>query len=263
MVLDRRSRRAAAAVERQGVLIALGGGDHVHQWGARLAEAILTRQPSLTIRIIEGFSHTAQGGHDPRITWVSAPNGLATELRAAAVAVVAGGLTLYEAAALGAPAVALAVVSAQQPTIRGFARREAAVDAGLATDPMATHAAGGGRPGPIRPAAAEHCTPGRGRAADAIQQLARRFETNSMLRIHRRFVDLDDTPIHCRFMLRGGLRHAFPRCRRRQAFALVSACAPSAERRHPAVRPEAARSRARRSRSQTEESSPRLGNWAW
>ncbi len=178
--------RELPPVERQGVLIALGGGEHVHQWGARLAAAILERQPSLTIRIIEGFSQTAPAGSDPRITWVSAPNGLATALRAAAVAVVAGGLTLYETAALGAPAVALAVVSAQQPTIRGFARRGAAVDAGLASDPTATtHAADAVADlisNPTRAArlagTAARLVDGRGvfRAADAIQQLARRFE---------------------------------------------------------------------------------------
>lgn len=178
--------RQLPAAARQGVLIALGGGEHVHQWGARLAEAILERQPTLTIRLVEGFSQTAQAGHDPRITWVSAPNGLAAELRQAAVAVVAGGLTLYEAAALGAPAVALAVVSAQQPTIRGFARRGAAIDAGLATDPTATaHAADAVADlisHPTRAArlagTAARLVDGRGvfRAADAIQQLARRFE---------------------------------------------------------------------------------------
>lgn len=178
--------RQLPPVPRQGVLIALGGGEHVHQWGVRLAEAILERQPSLTIRIVEGFSRAAEASVDPRITWVSAPNGLATELREAAVAVVAGGLTLYEAAALGAPAVALAVVSAQQPTIRGFARRDAAVDAGLATDPAATtHAADAVADlisHPTRAArlagTAARLVDGRGvfRAADAIQQLARRFE---------------------------------------------------------------------------------------
>ncbi len=178
--------RQLPPVERQGVLIALGGGEHVHQWGARLAEAILERQPSLAIRIIEGFSRTAQAGLDPRITWVSAPNGLAIELRSAAVAVVAGGLTLYEAAALGTPAVALAVVRAQQPTVRGFARRGAAIDAGLAADPNAPmHAADAVVDlfsHPTRAArlarTAARLVDGRGvfRAADAIQQLARRSE---------------------------------------------------------------------------------------
>lgn len=178
--------RQLPPVERRGVLIALGGGEHVHQWGMQLAAAILERQPSLSLRIVDGFSRTASAGRDPRICWVSAPNGLADELRRAAVAVVAGGLTLYEAAALGAPAVALGVVNAQQPTIRGFARRAAAIDAGLATDPDAVaHAADAVAnliSHPARAArlagTASRLVDGRGvfRAADAIQQLARRFE---------------------------------------------------------------------------------------
>jgi spore coat polysaccharide biosynthesis predicted glycosyltransferase SpsG len=45
------------------------------------------------------------------------------------VAVVAGGVTLYEACALGVPAVALAVVPAQRAAIRAFARRGAVLDA--------------------------------------------------------------------------------------------------------------------------------------
>lgn len=178
--------RQLPPIDRQGVLIALGGGEHVHQWGTRIAEAILERQPSLTIRIIEGFSQAGQAAPDPRISWVSAPNGLTADLRAASVVVVAGGLTLYEAAALGAPAVALAVVHAQQPTIRGFARRGAAIDAGLATDPAAAaHAADAVADLIAHPAraarmaaTAARLVDGRGvfRAADAIQQLARRFE---------------------------------------------------------------------------------------
>jgi len=43
------------------------------------------------------------------------------------VAVVGGGVSLYEAAALGVPAVGVPVVPAQTPTVRAFARRGAAV----------------------------------------------------------------------------------------------------------------------------------------
>ena len=50
------------------------------------------------------------------------------------VAIVAGGVTLYEACALGTPAVGLAVVPAQRRAIVEFASRGAVVDAGLASD---------------------------------------------------------------------------------------------------------------------------------
>lgn len=175
--------------ERRAVLLALGGGDHVHQWGEMLARAIRSRRPDATIRIAQGFSREARTSADPRITWVSAPDGLAGELAAAAVAVVGGGVTLYEAAVLATPAVGVAVVSAQQPTIRGFARRGAAVDAGIFSDPAAfAHAADAVADlleHPVRAArlgaTAAHLVDGRGvfRVADAIRQLARRAEDES------------------------------------------------------------------------------------
>ena len=119
---------------RQGVLIALGGGSHVMRWGQAVAAAILARRPDTRVRIAAGFTSKPESAADPRVTWVSAPYGLADELRRAAVAVVGGGVTLYEAAALGAPTVAVALVAAQRPTIHGFARRRAVVDGGTLTD---------------------------------------------------------------------------------------------------------------------------------
>lgn len=174
--------RQLAPRVRHGVLIALGGGEHVHRHGSDLAAAILERRPEVSIRIVEGFSGRSTHPTHPGVQWVSSPDGLADELRHAAVAVVAGGLTLYEAAALGTPTVAMAVVTAQQPTIRGFARRAAIVDAGIVTHPTApanaadavanllTHPAQAARLGKT----AARLVDGLGafRAADAILQLA-------------------------------------------------------------------------------------------
>ncbi|MGE3957548.1 MAG: hypothetical protein AB7H96_12580 [Vicinamibacterales bacterium] len=178
--------RALPPVERDGVLIALGGGEHVHHWGTTLARAILARRPQTPVRIVRGFAKPAATVDLPGVRWVSAPGGLADELRRPAVAVVAGGVTLYEAAALGTPTVAIAVAPAQQLTIRGFARRGAVVDAGIVTDPAAfAHAADAvadlmthpGRAARLGGTAA-HLVDGRGvfRVADAITQLARRAE---------------------------------------------------------------------------------------
>ncbi len=52
-------------------------------------------------------------------------------MSSASVAVLAGGVTLYEACALGVPAVAIALNQVQHATIRAIAQRGAAVDAGL------------------------------------------------------------------------------------------------------------------------------------
>jgi spore coat polysaccharide biosynthesis predicted glycosyltransferase SpsG len=110
------------------VLIALGGGAHVYAYAARLCRAIVARSPEAQIRVAAGF---AGGRTRPALDhgqWVAAPDGLAGELAAASVAVVAGGVTLYEACALGTPAIAVALTSAQHVTVRAFAARGAVVD---------------------------------------------------------------------------------------------------------------------------------------
>jgi len=111
------------------VLIALGGGSHVLSLAGRLSKAIATRSPEADIRVVRGFS----GRPTPVLrhaTWVHAPNGLGGELADAQVAVVAGGVTLYEACALGVPVVALPVTAAQHMTVRAAACRGAAIDTG-------------------------------------------------------------------------------------------------------------------------------------
>jgi spore coat polysaccharide biosynthesis predicted glycosyltransferase SpsG len=62
-------------------------------------------------------------------------NGLAGELAACDVAVVGGGVSLYEAGARGVAAVAVPVVVPQRPTVRGFVTAGAALgDASTAPD---------------------------------------------------------------------------------------------------------------------------------
>ncbi len=126
--------RAAGTGERSGVLIALGGGEQVRRWGTALAGAVLERCPQTQVRIAAGFTPALSADTDPRIVWVSAPYGLVEELRQAAVVVVGGGVTLYEAAALGAPSVAVAVVGAQRPAIDAFAALHAVRDGGQLHD---------------------------------------------------------------------------------------------------------------------------------
>jgi spore coat polysaccharide biosynthesis predicted glycosyltransferase SpsG len=62
--------------------------------------------------------------------WLVVHTGLTPALLDADVAIVAGGVTLYETCAIGVPAVALAVVPAQRPAIRAFAAAGAVIDAG-------------------------------------------------------------------------------------------------------------------------------------
>jgi hypothetical protein len=102
------------------VLVALGGGPR-RAVAARVAGAIVKRRPEVTVRIAAGFvprtTRTAPGIH-----WLPPQPGLADELSRCGAALLGGGMSLYEAAAIGTPAAAWPVVRAQMPTVRAFVR---------------------------------------------------------------------------------------------------------------------------------------------
>ncbi|MDH4064135.1 MAG: hypothetical protein OEW19_07020 [Acidobacteriota bacterium] len=112
------------------IFIALGGGHHIHAAAATLTSALARRLPRSDIRVARGFCPPRGLPSLARGTWIEAPNGLAGELAEASVAIVAGGVTLYEACALGVPVVAVAVTAAQHQTIRAAACHGAAIDGG-------------------------------------------------------------------------------------------------------------------------------------
>jgi spore coat polysaccharide biosynthesis predicted glycosyltransferase SpsG len=107
------------------VLIALGGGPHA-KTAVAIARAIVQADAKAQVRIAGGFVAQARN-LGPRVTWVNPRRGLAPELAGADVAVVGGGVSLYEACAMGVPSVALPVVNGQVPTVRAFAKRGAAI----------------------------------------------------------------------------------------------------------------------------------------
>jgi spore coat polysaccharide biosynthesis predicted glycosyltransferase SpsG len=165
-VLTTRLRRTKAPALH--VLIALGGGSHVYQLASRIARAIAARVPDVRIRAAAGFAVPRRQPALPCGRWIAAPDGLAHELSRATVAVVSGGVTLYEACALGVPAVAVAVTAAQHRTIARIARRGAAVD--------------GGRP-PLHDSTID-------RIADAVARLVRDARGRRQLSVSgRRLVD--------------------------------------------------------------------------
>jgi len=139
-ILEPCGQPAARPRDAGTVLIALGGGPR-RQAARRLARMIATRHPQVSIRVAGGFAALRRTAADSRIVWLPPQRGLARELARADVAVVGGGVTLYEACAAGTPAVGVAVVPAQRPTICGFARLGAIRD--------------GGSPSHVRRAAAE------------------------------------------------------------------------------------------------------------
>lgn len=112
------------------VLVALGGGAHVLGLAGRVSRAIAERAPNASIRVVRGFAGGRRAPHLRHATWVEAPDGLGAELANAQVAVVAGGVTLYESCALGVPVVALPVVAPQHLAVRAAACHGAAIDTG-------------------------------------------------------------------------------------------------------------------------------------
>lgn len=107
------------------VVIALGGGPHA-QTAEAIAQAIVAADPAVEVRIVAGFVAAPRRSR-ARVRWTTSRQGLAPALAGADVAIVGGGMSLYEACAMGVPAVALPVVPAQTPTVRAFAARGAAV----------------------------------------------------------------------------------------------------------------------------------------
>jgi spore coat polysaccharide biosynthesis predicted glycosyltransferase SpsG len=169
------------------VLIALGGGPRI-ALARQIAEEIVEAQPDAEIRIATGFvaepprvlgGPRAWGGAT-RIAWIGAQDGLAGELRRSTVAVVGGGVLLYEACALGVASVGVPVVPSQRPTVAAFVKHGAARGHAQHPSPrvVAAEAVRLLRDGTLRACVAERgrrLVDGRGarRAASAVAALVR------------------------------------------------------------------------------------------
>jgi spore coat polysaccharide biosynthesis predicted glycosyltransferase SpsG len=120
--------RAEARVrDANRVVVAVGGGGHVAGIGLDIARAIRARLPDVAIDLAPGF-HARPHVLPEGCRWLDAHR-LREALAMASVVVSGGGITLYEACALGAPVVAVAVVPAQRPTTATCAALGAAIDA--------------------------------------------------------------------------------------------------------------------------------------
>jgi spore coat polysaccharide biosynthesis predicted glycosyltransferase SpsG len=105
------------------VLVSLGGGPRRRR-ALAIARAIAQRLPWATVRVVGGFGASCRRP-SLGVQWTGPVDGLRAELLRCDLAVVAGGVSLYEACAAGVPAVAVPVVRPQAPAVRAFARRGA------------------------------------------------------------------------------------------------------------------------------------------
>lgn len=129
-LVDPRCARARRSPGPATVLIALGGGPR-RLAAHHIAQAIRRKVPTSTVNIAAGFSPSLPAESKGSVRWLRPQSSLVPHLCRAAVAVVAGGITAYEAASVCVPAVVLAVVPAQRPTVRGLAAEGAVVDSGV------------------------------------------------------------------------------------------------------------------------------------
>lgn len=115
---------------RRGVLVALGGGRRADM-ARSIAGEIARRAPWVKVRVAGGFVSSSKsdlpGIRQRNVTWLGPSTNLAAELSRAKVAVVGGGVSLYEACAVGTAAVGVPVVRAQAPTVAAFVSRGAAL----------------------------------------------------------------------------------------------------------------------------------------
>lgn len=128
-----RPRRQAVAPHVLRIVISLGGGRHGRRLTA-IAQALRAALPDAQLVVPTGLQGgVGLGGRVPGLEMIAAPDGLGPLLASADLAVLGGGVTLYEAAALGVAAIAVPVVAAQRPTVNAFVRR------GLAVTVPSTH----------------------------------------------------------------------------------------------------------------------------
>jgi spore coat polysaccharide biosynthesis predicted glycosyltransferase SpsG len=121
--LDSSLRREPDHQERDpySVLVALGGGPRA-ELAHDIAEAIVEAHPQARVRIAGGFQGISREDAK-RIAWIGPSRSLHQEMARASVAVVGGGVSLYEACAHGVAAVGVPVVKAQRPTVAAFVKR--------------------------------------------------------------------------------------------------------------------------------------------
>lgn len=109
------------------VFISLGGGVRIGHARA-LARALRAGWPSLPVVVAGGFVRRAAHATPAAgrgVTWLGPQPSLVPWLSTSTIAVVAGGVTLYEACALGVPTIAIPIVPPQRKAVRAMGKAHA------------------------------------------------------------------------------------------------------------------------------------------
>lgn len=118
-------------------LVALGGGTYVRQLGVDLARRIRHLSADLHVDLAPGFAPGRLPALPAGCRWIER-HAVRRALATTGVAVVAGGITLFEALALGTPTVTLALNDGQLVTTRQASALGIVADAGPVTGGHAT-----------------------------------------------------------------------------------------------------------------------------
>jgi len=136
--LHRRPRVAQGSMTT--VLVSLGGGDH-RKTLLPVLEALTERPRSpVDILVATGLAQSHRNGalqqiqqRYPAVRWVEA-SALPAVMATTDLAISAGGMTSYELAYMGVPAILLPATAFQAPVSAGLARHGAAINLGLADE---------------------------------------------------------------------------------------------------------------------------------
>jgi spore coat polysaccharide biosynthesis predicted glycosyltransferase SpsG len=121
IVRRRAGRQGDRRPPAERIFISFGGGSRA-AYARRLTHALRAAGCRTPIVVAGGFGRARSRSDLAKIRWLGPQRTLVPWLSLATVAIVAGGITLYEACALGVPTIAIPIVPLQQPAVRAMTR---------------------------------------------------------------------------------------------------------------------------------------------
>ena len=119
-----RGRRREPQDPPESVLVMLGGSD-LRGWSVRIARLVLRVWPEARVYVVLGpAANEVMLPLNSRIELLYDPPHVSELMAKAEVAVLSGGIALYEALSVGVPTLAIPVVRAQEPVVRACAEAD-------------------------------------------------------------------------------------------------------------------------------------------